>query len=475
MMLNVRLASACLAIAAASIITSNGAPVKPNDVDKGRVGTDFQLQRRKAAFHGLKGDELLQWTENHRAMMRAKYASKLSESSASQVERRRLRRRDTATGVQLVNYEHDSTFYAPVYIGTPSQQINMVLDTGSSDMWTVQGKRNWNPASSSTFENTTTAFHISYGSGDVSGTLASDTVSLAGHTSSSQTFAIATSISSGLLGDNVEGIMGFGFESLSTSRSDPFWISSGAEEFSFYLGADTSQNSSEGNPGAYMQVSDEQAGGTFTLGGRNSSLYQGDINWSSVVDESYWLITLGGMTVNDNTIDLSGTDKVAVDTGTTLIGAPEAIVEQIYSGVSGSERLSSGYYTFPCSGTNITATLHFGNQEYTLSSDDLVAGTTDSSGTTCLGSFFDIGSTVNDELQYILGDAFLMNVYTIFSNSGSSARVGFATLADGLGASISSRTVNQVVTANGALSASASSYSATSLAALAFASLLLVF
>jgi hypothetical protein len=470
---DLRVASLCLAIA--SLVFLAGAiPIAEREAQS--VSTDFKLHRRQPAFYGLQGDALLQWTENNRAMLRTKYASKLRASSNSHAEKRRVQKRDTASGVQLVNYQHDSTFYAPVTIGTPGQQVYMVLDTGSSDMWTVQGKRDWNPASSSTFQNSSNAFHITYGSGEVSGTLATDTVTLAGHTSSDQTFAIATSISSGLLGDSVEGIMGFGFESLSTSKSQPFWAASGANEFSFYLAADSSQDSTEVGSGSYMQVSDEQSGGTFTLGGRNTSLYQGDINWSDVVDESYWLITLGGITANGNTVDLSGLNKVAVDTGTTLIGAPDSIVQEIYSGLTGSERLSSGYYTFPCSETNLSATLHFGNQEYTLSANDLIAGTTDTSGQTCLGSFFDIGSSSEDELQYILGDAFLMNVYTIFSNSASSstARVGFASLADGLGSTTTSTTVNQVVAANSAPRRIFHTISATLLASTTITVLLLL-
>jgi len=390
----------------------------------------------------LVGDDLIAWTNANTAHLRQKYASKLKSSSSKQGKKNT--RRDTVGSTSLVNYEHDSTFYAAVDIGTPSQSVNLILDTGSSDIWAIQNKNSWNPSSSSTFENSTTPFQISYGSGDVEGVLSQDTFTLAGHTSATQEFAIATYVTSGLLDQNVDGIMGFGFESLSTSKSTPFWQASGANQFSFYLEADAGTSSNQ----------QDVYGGVFTLGGSNTSLYQGDVNWSEVVDESYWLITLGGITIDSNNISLSGTSKVAVDTGTTLIGAPTEVVEAIYAQIPGSSAMSSGngYYQFPCS-TSVNATLHFGDQEYLLSGDDFIAGTVDSSGQTCMGAFFSIGSDANDELQYILGDAFLTKVYTIFDNSsGSSAQVGFASLADGLGATTTSKTVSKVTASSGASS-----------------------
>lgn len=449
-MFNFRLAAVCLAAASALMVGPSASMPTSASI---RSPTDHPIARRRFQLPAFNNeDELLEWTEQHKAGLRAKYASKLQDSQKQETqaaeERRRKRsllKRNSVGDSSLINYQHDSTFYSPVSIGTPGQSVNLVLDTGSSDMWTVQGKENWNPAQSSTFSNSTTAFKITYGSGSVSGTLASDTVTLAGQTANSQKFAIATYISQGLLGDAVEGIMGLGFPSLSTSKSTPFWQNVGANEFSFYLASDNSTDTSS--------YSDKAAGGTFTLGGRNTSLFKGDINWSDVIDESYWLITLGGVTVNNQDVNLEGTNKVAVDTGTTLIGAPGSIVDQIYSQVPNSQQMSTGYYTFPCAENKISATLHFGNQEYTLNSDDLIAGTVDATGTMCLGAFFSIGSTSKDELQYILGDAFLMNVYSIFSNSGKTAQVGFAALADGLGSSTASRTVNSVVAANAAIGA----------------------
>ncbi|UZJ56401.1 hypothetical protein CBS101457_005721 [Exobasidium rhododendri] len=430
------LSSVCVAalLALAATSPSSAAPTpQPQSLPK-----HLPISRRTPGYKGLYGDELVAWTEANTAHLRQKYASKLQSSSSKMAPAKR----DTAGGATLVNYEHDSTWYAPVEIGSPSTSLNLILDTGSSDIWAIQSRNGYSPSSSSDFVNSTTPFSISYGSGSVQGTLATDTMTLAGHTSSKQTFAIATYVTSGLLDANLDGIMGFGFEALSTSRSTPFWQASGADKFSFYLQSDSSSTSTS---------SDYEYGGVLTLGGTNTSLYQGDINYTPVVDESYWLITLGGITIDSSDITLTGTSKVAVDTGTTLIGAPTTVVEAIYAQIPGSSAISSesGYYQFPCT-TTVNATLHFGDQEYSISGEDFIAGTVDSSGTTCMGAFFSIGSDESDELQYILGDAFLKHVYSVFDNSASTAQVGFASLAAGLNSSTTSTTVPNVTASSGA-------------------------
>jgi cathepsin D len=82
------------------------------------------------------------------------------------------------------------------------QSFEVVLDTGSSDLWLptasclncVAGTPIFDASNSSTFKATSTSsssdaeITIAYGSGQVSGTLGSDTVTMGGFTVPSQTF-----------------------------------------------------------------------------------------------------------------------------------------------------------------------------------------------------------------------------------------------------------------------------------------------
>lgn len=92
--------------------------------------------------------------------------------------------------------------------------------------------------------------------------------------------------SDGLLDDELSGIMGLGFEPLSALETSPFWQTLmnqnklSSPVFSFYLERYVNQ--------AEM---DEAPGGTFTLGGTNTSLYSGNIEFINIPSgdtPSYW-------------------------------------------------------------------------------------------------------------------------------------------------------------------------------------------
>lgn len=334
----------------------------------------------------------------------------------------------------------------------------MVLDTGSADIWIAPDSDSYEPKSSSTFSNETSAFSITYGSGQVAGYLASDTIVLAEHTVSGQTFAVADKVSSDLLDGTTSGIIGLGFQALSTSKATPIWSKSGETEFAFYLARANSTSSSSSSSGSIpgsgtipgkRQISigssssgssssssddssDTAPGGYFTLGGTNTSLYQGDINWSNVITKGYWLITLGGVSVNGNSVDLGETNKAAIDTGTTLIGGPSSVIENMYAQIPGSGAVSgaSGYYQFPCD-SNVNATMTFGSEKYTISAQDLLVAPVDSAGQNCMGAFFSLETSASSTLQWVVGGAFLKSVYSVYKD-GDTAQVGFAALADGL-------------------------------------------
>lgn len=104
----------------------------------------------------------------------------------------------------------------------------------------------------------------------------------------------------------------------------------------------------------------------MTIGGTNSSLYTGNINYISLSQTQYWMIPMTSMSVKGGqTIGLTGTNQNAViDTGTTLIGGPKTVLDQLYSQISGAVRgsqLSSSladYYLIRESSLNPPAGSH---------------------------------------------------------------------------------------------------------------------
>lgn len=119
------------------------------------------------------------------------------------------------------------------------------------------------------------------------------------------------------------------------------------------------------------------------------------------------------------------TDRVVIDTGTTLIGAYDGAVTAIYAKIPGSRQESingtNAYWTIPC---DWSGTIEFGisGQKYPMNVTSFAAGFFDSNGTRCVGAVFEI---VNDSTNTIvLGASFLQTVYLAFNYSDAAPAIG---------------------------------------------------
>lgn len=101
---------------------------------------------------------------------------------------------------RLINQNADSSYIGSIAIGTPATAYDVILDTGSADLWLASSSctsgceqiTTFDTSTSSSFTNLSTPFEITYGSGEASGTLGSDVVQMAGFQVQSQTFGTAT-------------------------------------------------------------------------------------------------------------------------------------------------------------------------------------------------------------------------------------------------------------------------------------------
>ncbi|KZS98326.1 acid protease [Sistotremastrum niveocremeum HHB9708] len=349
------------------------------------------------------------------------------------------KRASTGT-VSITNENADSSYFGTIQVGTPSKDYNVILDTGSSDLWLAttgcqgcdSGIPLFNPSSSSTLGTSTDQLTINYGSGSVAGTLAQDTVSIAGFTISKQIFATATEVSQGLIEDDITGLLGLAFQTIASTQALPL-VQTLAQQntftdpiMSFYLTRFLDD----------PQAQTEEPGGTLTLGGTNSSLMQGNVDFVDIpssVTPSFWLIPLTQVTVQGTNVAISqsGTDSLAaIDTGTTLIGGPTDVVTQIYSNIKGSQQGTGqleGYWTIPCN-TDVNVAMTFSSQSWPISPADF--SVQQLQGNQCLGAIFELdagGQSSGGGPDWVIGDTFLKNVYSVFRYTPPS--VGFAQLA----------------------------------------------
>lgn len=349
----------------------------------------------------------------------------------------------------MIDQNQDSSYIATISIGTPPQQMNVVLDTGSSDLWITSdqcancntGTPLFQTSKSTSAQYSSTNVQLSYGSGQVSGNLAQDIVTMAGFTIQKQIFAAVNVVSQNFLNGNVSGILGLAFEPLAQTQTTPFWQALiqnnqlSAPEMSFYMTRLVD----------VANAPDEAPGGTFTLGGTDSSFYTGDIEYLNVIGSppSFWFLSLSQVTVQGKSISITtGSSAIAaIDTGTTLIGGPSKDVAAIYNAIPGSQPLpqSGGLYAFPCK-TQVAVTMSFGGKSWAINIADMIIAQVPQSSD-CVGGIFDLslGSNVPPDSgnpSWVVGDTFLKNVYSVFRSSPPS--VGFAQLSAQAGAGSSS-------------------------------------
>ncbi|KAF8624021.1 hypothetical protein AX17_007227 [Amanita inopinata Kibby_2008] len=366
-------------------------------------------------------EDLGVWAKNHKEMLESKYGGGSHQQ-----------KRSTGTNL-LVNQNSDSSYYGSMAIGTPPVSYNVILDTGSADLWVADsncivgcsGVPRFDPSTSSTFTNSSTPFQIQYGSGRAAGTLGQDVVQMAGFSVSNQVFAVCDLVSPGLLNNPVSGLLGLAFQSIASSKAMPLWqtlVSEGAWDspvMAFQLTRFNNASSAQSL----------ESGGSFSMGFTNSSLYTGDIEYLDLpVSGSYWILPLTSLTVQSSSISLpSGSGAYsAIDTGTTLIGGPSEFITQVFAQIPGAQPGTGNfesYWTYPCD-TAVNVTVSFGNgKSWAISPADfrLSRLTQDQ----CLGAFFEL-TTGGSAPSWIFGDTFLKNVYSVFRYDPPA--VGFAEL-----------------------------------------------
>lgn len=231
--------------------------------------------------------------------------------------------------------------------------MNVILDTGSADLWLASssctnttgctGIPTYNTSISNSSHSTGTAFSVKYGSGSASGTLETDYVSFGGYNVSGQGFAVCDTVSADLLNGNISGLLGLGWEPLAASGVVPFWQNlfvAGVLPFPGFAFA-LSRFSNVTSAGRV------EPGGSLTFGYLNESLY--DPATLAFVDvptglESYWVVPMDALALNSTNVTLgSGTQYVAIDTGTTLIGGPADAVSALYAGIPGALAATGSY------------------------------------------------------------------------------------------------------------------------------------
>ncbi|CAG8555363.1 22379_t:CDS:2 [Cetraspora pellucida] len=338
--------------------------------------------------------------EKQRALMTMKYA--------------RLFGRDTV--IPLVNEQNkDFSYYSPITIG--GQNFTVDLDTGSSDLWvpgiqcssTQCGTHNrFDPAKSSTFVPLQSNFSISYGTGTaINGTIGQDTVIFGGISITNLTFGIALIDGFNSLYEE-DGILGLARRN--GQLSNPGIIQRIKDQkllnqtiIGFHLGR-------------YKLNNTDQS--FVNLGGTDANAYIGNIVYNNLANQTQlpgsWIISLSNIQVDGVSIGINS--PALIDTGTPNIIGDTTQVTKIYAMIPGSSS-NNGVWSIPCNTTKIIS-LVFNNISYNISPTELIKSS-NQSGSLCESEIQEGGYGV-----WVIGAAFLSNVYTVFDYDN--LRIGFA-------------------------------------------------
>lgn len=307
-------------------------------------------------------------------------------------------------------------YVATVQFGAKKTPFKMLIDSGSADTWVPSSKckncgksqQKLSKTVSNSLQTSKQQWSITYGTGNAKGYLATDDLSIAGMNLKNYKFALATEESDDFSSSPFDGLMGLAQETLSNSQSptpiDALYNEKlvSAPVMGYKLGDATTAS------GKRAAVND----GEVTFGGVDSAKYTGKlVEIPNVSQQGFYEIPIQGVSVNGKTIaSLSSGRTSILDTGTSLMVAPQKDAEAVHAQIPGAKSDGQGGFTVPCT-TNSTLSFKFGGQDWPLLARDLIFVPVDNNKPNgdCISSLG--GGDVGQQGEWLVGAAALKRLY----------------------------------------------------------------
>lgn len=175
------------------------------------------------------------------------------------------------------------------------------------------------------------------------------------------------------------------------------------------------------------RVADNNNDGEVTFGGLDPAKFQANTltTFANVNTQGFWEGALGGISVNGQDLGLQGRTAI-LDTGTTLIVAPDADAAAVHQQIPGSKSDGQGGFTIPCT-TTAQVALTFGGKAFNIDPRDLLFQPVDPTNPTgdCVSGIS--SGAIGGAEEWLVGDVFLKNAY--FSVDVGKNQISLATLA----------------------------------------------
>jgi cathepsin D len=324
----------------------------------------------------------------------------------------------------------DYSYFSSVLVGSQKQEMWMALDTGAPNTWVFDSEcteavctrhHTFDRSKSTSYSTEDSTFSLGYGSGNVTGKLGTDTLSFAG-LDVSQEFGQANYASKTFESYPFDGILGLG-RSHTNGWSLPSFMDLVAEKKllkSNLVGFSLSRAADDGKDGE------------VNFGGVDTTKFDGTISYTTT-DAEIWSIPVDDAYVNGQSCNFTG-KSATIDTGTTYLLIPPSDAATLFGLVpdASQQTSNSNNYVLPCNST-ATIQFEFSGVKYSISPKDYVGSTESEGSDYCIST---IVSYASNGANWLVGDVFLKNVYTVFDFDNG--QIGFGQLASASSSSTAS-------------------------------------
>ena len=322
------------------------------------------------------------------------------------------------SSIHLKNFGN-TQFVGEVGVGSPPQWLDVIFDTGSSNFFinskyckaeTCISRPYYDHKLSYTFESIGFILKVQFGTGEITGEINEELITIGGIQLKKQRFAeVSNEIGEVFIDAKFAGILGLGFETLAAAGTIPIFDSIVKSQklewnvISFYYSLDHDEESE------------------VLFGNVNTDKFIGDIIWIPIRTDllDYWLIEIDDILLGTHSLGFCKNKcKAVIDTGTTLISAPQSQLEELmeYMDKDCSEFANYPDLVFVIAGKKFSLS----PKNYIITNIDDEPGTHSKNIIDCSLAFISVEVAPPNGPLWVLGDVFLSSYYTIFDKDNLS-------------------------------------------------------
>lgn len=320
-----------------------------------------------------------------------------------------------------LNKGHKLAYFGDIQVGTPAQTFSVVYDTGSGNLIVPSTDCSseaclkhvqYNRHNTSTVKVVTCngepvtygsggAVTISFGTGKITGDCLQDTICMGGACTVGDFIASTEESSHPFASFKFDGVLGLALSSMAQSL-----------DFSIMDRLTRHQSLKEPIFSVFLSEQEDETS-EITFGDVAEEHMASSLFWVPVTGTSgYWEVRIEDITFNEKRQELCQDCRVAVDTGTSMLAGPKALMAQLKLKL-GVHSNCSNYDSLPKMGFII------GNHILSLNPPDYI-----SKGRFCSLSFMDLDIPPPRGPIFIFGIPFLQRYYSVYDQPNR--RVGFA-------------------------------------------------